>query len=97
MNVIGGPNMRTGFETFLIGRGYKIETPAGHPSTIYDYIKRIDCVCKWENLSWESLATKIAVTLPEYDVGGPKQHLGERSHRAVINALKKFAEFVENR
>ena len=38
MNVKGGQNMRTAFETYLIGRGYKTETPTGRPSTVYDYI-----------------------------------------------------------
>ena len=61
------------------------------------YIRRIDCICEWEKLSWESLAAKIAVKLPEYDVGGAKQNLGKRSHCAVINALRRFAEYIESR
>ena len=86
--------MRDQFEQFLIRKGYSKETPSGHPSTVYDYLKRIDSVCKEEHYSWGQLAASIDSIVRQYDVGGKKQDIGEKSHRAVINALKQFQEFV---
>jgi hypothetical protein len=89
--------MREDFERFLIVNGYKTQTPSGNPSTVYDYIKRIDKVCEWENLTWNSLSNQIAAIVRTYDAGGAKEDLGKTSHNAVINALKRFAEYVHAR
>lgn len=86
--------MKKHFEEYLISKGYKQTTPSGHPSTVYDYVKRIDKICKWESITWEELANNIHDFLLQYDVGGEKEKLGKISHRAVINALKRFSEFV---
>ena len=90
-------NMKQEFANYLIGQGYKLTTPGGSFSTVYDYIKRVDKVCEWEGCSWETLADNIVVTVPKYDVGGINADLGNISHRSVINALKRFKEFVQNR
>ncbi|HHY82592.1 MAG TPA: hypothetical protein GX505_07920 [Clostridiales bacterium] len=82
------------FEKYLINKGYKQTTPSGHPSTVYDYCKRIDKVCEWENITWHQIADNISVILPQYDIGGEKEDLGKISHSAVINALRRFSEFV---
>ena len=37
------------FERYLISKGYSQTTPSGNPSTVYDYIKRIDKICKFEH------------------------------------------------
>jgi len=87
--------MKEAFEKYLIAKGYKTETPTGNRSTVYDYIYRIDKVCEREHLSWKELADNISSILPEYDGGGIKEHLGKQSHSSVINALKRFAEFLE--
>lgn len=86
--------MKNRFKEYLICNGYKETTPSGNPSTVYDYIKRIDKICEWENLSWEKLAANIEILLPSYDVGGEKEEYGYKSHNAVINALRRFSEFV---
>jgi hypothetical protein len=86
--------MKEQFERYLIDCGYKQKTPSGNPSTVYDYIKRIDKICEWENISWEQLATNIHIILPQYDVGGNKEDLGKKSHNAVINALRRFSDYV---
>lgn len=86
--------MKNKFKTYLINQGYKQTTPSGRPSTVYDYIKRIDSVCIQENESWASLAQKIDSIVQEYDKGGCKEYLGQKSHRAVINSLKRYAEFT---
>lgn len=86
--------MKKQFEKFLINQGYKQTTPSGNPSTVYDYIKRVEKVCEWENFTWFQLAENIDKIVRLYDVGGAKASRGNLSHRAVINALKRFREFV---
>lgn len=88
--------MREQFIKYLIERGYKQTTPSGLPSTAYDYANRIDMVCKDERLTMIELAQNIAAIVDKYDVGGAKEHIGARSHRAVINSLKRFNEFVQD-
>ena len=88
--------MKEQFRRFLIEAGYKETTPSGHPSTVYDYLKRIDKVCEWENATWETLANRIGQIVTMYDVGGQKEDLGKKSHSAVINALRRYQEFVRN-
>lgn len=88
--------MRKEFADYLIRQGYKLTTPSGNFSTVYSYIKSIDDVCDWEGISWEVLADNIVVIVPQYDIGGSKEDLGNKSHRTVINALKRFKEFVRN-
>lgn len=89
--------MERQFEQYLIDRGYRTITPSGRPSTVPDYIGRIHTVCQWEGCSWEELAARIDGIAALYDTGGPKEGLGSRSHRSVINALKRFREFVAAR
>ena len=86
--------MRKEFENYLILQGYSLTTPSGNPSTVYDYLKRIDKVCIWENCTWEMLAMNISQIVRMYDVGGLKENWGNLSHRAVINALKRFRDFL---
>ena len=85
------------FYDFLVKSGYREYTPMGNPSTVYDYLKRIEKVCKWEKLSWEILIKYILFILPTYDKGGPKEDFGNKSHRAFINALKRFQEFKKEK
>lgn len=86
--------MKKQFEEYLISKGYKQTTPSGNPSTVYDYIKRVDKICQWEDVSWQQLANDIDEILPQYDIGGKKEDLGKKSHNAVINALRRFSEFI---
>lgn len=87
--------MRNKFETYLVNQGYKKTTPSGRPSTTYDYIKRIDYVCRQENVDWQSLANRIDSIVQLYGKGGPKEALGKKSHSSVVNALKRFEEFIK--
>lgn len=86
--------MKKQFEEYLINKGYKQTTPSGQPSTVYDYTNRIDRICKWENMTWKQVAGSIQKLLSQYDTGGEKEDLGKISHNAVINALKRFTDFV---
>ena len=92
--VVSGP-IATAFEAYLINEGYATETPSGHPSTVYSYISAIENdVLDEEHISWDMLKSNIESILPIYDVGGKKEHIGTKSKYTVINALRRFAEFV---
>lgn len=82
------------FKSFLIQKGYKQVTPSGHPSTVFDYLKRIQFVCDEERLNWKQLASNISTIRMMYDTNGVKSDLGKISHNAVISALKQYEIFV---
>ncbi len=86
--------MKKAFEKYLIDRGYKAYTKKGSPSTVFAYSNAIDEVCEEEKYSWADLAGDIDRVLPMYDVGGRKAALGNKRHKTVINALRRFKEFV---
>lgn len=86
--------MEKDFESYLINRGYKTITEKGLPSTVYQYIKGINKVCEWEYTTWQSLADNIDLIIPLYDIGGRKEHLGNQSNKTIINALKRYREFI---
>jgi hypothetical protein len=86
------------FEKYLIDSGYSAVTPSGNLSTVYDYQKRILSVSKLENLeTLDELALKINKIVMKYDIGGENEVIGNKSHRAVINALKKFKSFINDK
>lgn len=87
-------SLRNEFKEFLIKQGYKLKTPSGNNSTVYDYQKRIDYVCEIENCNWEELATNITNAIHDYSPNGKKSKYGEKSHNAVFSALKQYHEFI---
>lgn len=88
--------MKEEFENYLLDFGYKETTPSGGKSTVPQYVDSIDKIVQWEHLgSWEQLVPKLPILLREYETGGIKEHLGARSKRTVINALKRFADFID--
>lgn len=82
------------FEEYLVNAGYCEYTATGNPSTVFSYIHAIKKVLEEEGLSWHSLQRDIENIVSIYDVGGSKQHIGAKSNCTVINALKRFREFV---
>ena len=82
------------FEEYLVNAGYCEYTASGNPSTVFSYIHAIKKVLEEENISWSALQNDIDHIVPIYDVGGAKQHIGAKSNSTVINALKRFNEFV---
>ncbi len=90
-------NLREQYRYYLIKQGYSIETPSGYPSTVYDYIKRIDRIAKRENYDWNEIADKIENIVIKYDCNGTEEEFGNKSHRAYINALKAYKDFLQNR
>jgi hypothetical protein len=81
------------FKHYLIQQGYSEHTPSGHPSTVYDYAKRIEKICEREKISIEQLGDNIGVYVKKYDTFGSEEEFGKRSHNAFISALKRFEEF----
>lgn len=83
------------FTDYLIANGYSAVTPTGLPSTAYNYPIRIDKIVYYENYkNWFDVIANINKLLIDYDIGGIKEKKGNISHRAVINALKRFNEFL---
>jgi hypothetical protein len=87
--------VQTDYESYLISAGYKTETPSGHDSTVYAYSKAIsNHVLKNEHMTWDGLRSNVDSVIAKYDVGGSLAHIGARSNNTVIDALKRFQEFV---
>jgi hypothetical protein len=82
------------FEEYLVNAGYCEYTATGNPSTVFSYIHAIKKVLEEEGLSWHTLQRDIENIVPIYDIGGTKQHIGAKSNCTVINALKRFREFI---
>jgi hypothetical protein len=87
-------SIEAAFEEYLISSGYSEYTDSGDPSTVFSYTRAIKSVLEEEGLSWHSLQSDIENIVPIYDIGGAKEHIGAKSNYTVINALKRFMEFV---
>ena len=83
------------YEAYLINKGYATETPGGNPSTVYSYIGAIERhVLDSEHITWDYLKDNIDAVVKKYDIGGAKEDVGAISNSTVINALKRFKDFV---
>lgn len=87
----------TDFINYLINAGYKTETDSGYDSTVYSYAKAAESVIKEEGVTWLDLESNIDDIVDKYDVGGAREDFGAKSNKTVINALKRFKEFVESK
>ena len=87
-------SVESAFEEYLVNAGYCEYTATGNPSTVFSYTHAIKKVLREEGLSWHTLQRDIENIVPIYDIGGAKQHIGAKSNCTVINALKRFREFV---
>ena len=79
--------MQKQFEQYLLEKNYK-------PTTSIDYPARLERLCSKEKISFEHLAQHLAEILPQYETNGKKHSYGKRSHSSVLNALRRFAEFL---
>lgn len=95
-NVKAGGAIEDDFEKFLVDSGYSVVTPSGLPSTVFAYVRSIYLVLDEEGITWQTLKTEISKLIPVYDEGGAKEHIGSKSNASVINALRRFEEFVNN-
>ena len=82
------------FEEYLIKAGYKVETDSGTPSTVYSYINAIDSVLENEGITYSTLVADIDNIIKKYDIGGAEESFGNKSNKTVINALKRFRDFI---
>lgn len=87
------------FLNYLIKQGYKEYTTAGMPSTALQYVSAVKEVASREWLSEASFKKEIKEIISKYDFGGKEEVYGMKGHRTVINALKRFREFliIENK
>lgn len=81
--------MQKQFEEYLQSKNYR-------PTTSIDYPARLERLCRKEKISYELLAQHLAEIMPEYEKTGKKSSYGKRSHSSVINALRRFAEFLSD-
>lgn len=80
-------DIKVDYESYLRESGYE-------ENVVYQYSRAIDIVCKEEGLSPNTLAKKIMSIIKKYDKGGEKEAIGNYQKRTVINALKRFGEFI---
>lgn len=83
------------FRKYLIENGYKVYTPSGQPSVVFQYAREVEIILENERMSIEEFNSRINEICFLYDIGGAKQKLGEKGHRRVINALKRYREFID--
>jgi hypothetical protein len=88
-------NTLENFKTYLIQQGYSEYTPSGNHSTVYDYVKRVEKILERERISIQNLAENIDLYVKKYDTYGSEEEFGNRSHKAFINALKRFQDFCK--
>lgn len=84
------------FRKYLVEKGYKEYTPSGLESTVGQYIDAVEKVLEEERMSIEEFNRRINEICFLYDIGGAKESIGERGHRTVINALKRYREFIDS-
>jgi antitoxin component of RelBE/YafQ-DinJ toxin-antitoxin module len=89
-------NVLDRYEKYLESIGYSVVTPSGLPSTTSDYARRVSFVLQTESINIKELMINIDLYIKAYDYGGSKEYLGKKSNRAVINALKRFKEFLQH-
>ena len=87
-------SIESAFKEYLANAGYKEYTDSGNPSTVFSYTHAIKKVLEEEGDSWHTLQSNIKNIVHVYDIGGSKQYIGAKSNYTVINALKRFDEFV---
>jgi len=83
------------FKRYLIEEGYSEFTPSGKPSTVYDYVKRLEKICAREKTDIMELAKNITFYVDKYSPTGNEGEFGRRSHNAYISALRKFEDFMK--
>ena len=84
-------NYKQEYIDYLMKKGYAF-------GTVFSYSGCIEKVMAFENIGdWKGVANNINQLIKDYGTGGTKEELGDLSHKAVINALKRFNEFlIEN-
>ncbi len=84
------------FVDYLEKLGYRLYTPSELQSTAFQYVSSVNKVRQREMLTWKELVANISKIIAKYDEGGEEELFGQKSHNTVINALKRFEEFLTN-
>lgn len=79
--------MQKQFEQYLLAKNYSYLTSIDYPA-------RLERLCRKEKISYEHLAQHLPEIMPQFDKNGKKSSYGKRSHSSVINALRRFSEFL---
>lgn len=75
-------DLKEKFRNWLIKQELSEKTPSGKQSTVYDYIKTIDRICKNEDyITWDELASNIFSIIDNYQ-------------GKSLSALNKYNEFL---
>jgi hypothetical protein len=82
------------YENYLESQGYPVVGKTGNDSTVHAYSRAVRTVVENEGITWYDLAKAINKIIPKYDTGGKYERIGNKSNKTVINALKRFAEFI---
>ena len=61
---------------------------------VHNSVNAVESVRAEEGISWDTLKADIDDIVDKYDEGGLMSWFGAKSNKTVINALKRFAEFV---
>ena len=77
-----------GFHVYLTKRKYSDNTKNAY---VYS-VQRV--AAEWEDINIKTLAEKIDEIRPKYDKGGIFQDKGQIGNATVINALRRFTEYV---
>jgi hypothetical protein len=89
-------SIQTKYEAYLEAAGYPVVGVSGNDSTVPAYSRAVEKVIENEGISCVDLEKNIANIVAKYDVCGEFEDIGNKSNKTVINALKRFAEFVES-
>jgi hypothetical protein len=73
---------------------YPVVGISGNDSTVPQYSRAVEKVVEREGLNWNQLSSDIDNIVRKYDKNGPEEDYGNRGNKTVINALKRFQEFV---
>lgn len=95
MTQLKSMDLENDFIDYLVEQGYSITTPKGNPSTVYAYARRIKYICEREGITWSTLAARIDYYCSQYEIGGPEEDYGSKSHNTPRAALRCFKSFVK--
>ena len=87
-------SIQTKYEAYLEAAGYPVVGVSGNDSTVPAYSRAVEKVIENEGITWADLQINISNIVAKYDVGGACEDFGNKSNKTVINALKRFGEFV---
>ena len=87
-------SIQTKYEAYLEAAGYPVVGVSGNDSTVPAYSRAVEKVIENEGITWADLEINISNIIAKYDIGGACEDFGNKSNKTVINALKRFGEFV---